>query len=155
MTSLRDFDIFKSKAFTGETRQRHKSTQVPVSSPQKAPSDTLALTGFAKSAARANVGIDEKPQSKIDSTVASDDLIDLSPVTPNVLEVRISRKHLNKVISEMHTPVPIQATRQRSKPIDKHGLEELDSSEDDVENSARPPYESARKRADKAAFSEW
>ena len=169
MASSRDFDIFKSKAFAGETKHDSTQAQNSVLSSSKLPSDTHNLNGYANPFTQPFAEINEKkengpgakgppngvkePPSGVKESPHG--IADGFSITPNVLEARVSRKHWNKNISEKHTPIPAQSAMQKSQPTKQHELGEIDSSDDDVENKAKPPYESARKRADKAAFSEW
>ena len=172
MTSARDFNIFKSLAFTGK---REHDTELPKESgslSQKSSLKTVASNDAPKPFFRANAEYQTGIASgriveSLDGTVEKDERGDdigskevpsvgtnAPPVTPNVLEVRMSHKHLGKTISEKHTPALVAPAIQRQQ-AEGPNVTQSDSSDDDNTNAIKPPYESARKRADKTAFSEW
>ena len=168
MSSARDFDIFKSKAFTSK---KHESG-LPKDSgflSQKLSVQTVASNGSSQPFAYAIAGYEtgiagERNMRSLDGTTdAGDEVVskevpsvgtNTPSITPNVLEARVSHKHLGKTISEKHTSALVTPATQKQQ-SEGYSVKGSDSSSDDDENTTKPPHESARKRADKAAFSEW
>ena len=173
MASARDYNFFQSEAFASGKKHEFgvpkdsgalpekTSRKILTSNDNQEPftsADARYQTGIIGETSMKTLGAPVRTGNKVgakESPSVGTSAPSIAPsITPNILEVRVSHKHFGKAISEKHTPAPISQTTPEQQ-IEQDNTAEMDSSDNDDENRAKPPYESARKRADKAAFSEW